>query len=140
MASKENNNLMIISSSRIILPDSTEPTPGTIEIDKSTGKIIKIQPYKASINDYNNHEQFLDVGNNVVMPGIIDAHVHLNEPGRTQWEGFETGTKAAAAGKPFFLKKKFFFFFFCNFTKLNELCDIFFEKKKNFIRWCNDRN
>ncbi|CAO3663238.1 unnamed protein product [Rhizopus stolonifer] len=32
------------------------------------------------------------------MPGLIDAHVHLNEPGRTEWEGFETGTKAAAAG------------------------------------------
>jgi allantoinase len=41
----------------------------------------------------------LDVGKNIVMPGIIDAHVHLNEPGRTQWEVFETGTKAAAAGK-----------------------------------------
>lgn len=110
MASNQNNNLMIISSSRIILPDSTEPTPGTIEIDKNTGKIIKILPYKLSINDYNDHkEQFLDVGNNVVMPGLIDAHVHLNEPGRTQWEGFETGTKAAAAGKPFFFYKKFIF-------------------------------
>lgn len=32
------------------------------------------------------------------MPGIVDSHVHLNEPGRTEWEGFETGTKAAAAG------------------------------------------
>ena len=97
MASNQNNNLLIISSSRIILPDSIEPTPGTIEIDKSTGKIIKIHPYKSSINDYNG-QQFLDVENNVVMPGLIDAHVHLNEPGRTHWEGFETGTKAAAAG------------------------------------------
>ena len=32
------------------------------------------------------------------MPGIIDAHVHINEPGRTEWEGFDTATKAAAAG------------------------------------------
>jgi len=32
------------------------------------------------------------------MPGLVDAHVHLNEPGRTEWEGFETGTKAAASG------------------------------------------
>lgn len=32
------------------------------------------------------------------MPGIIDTHVHVNEPGRTKWEGFETATKAAAAG------------------------------------------
>ncbi|KAI9323855.1 hypothetical protein BX666DRAFT_1847091 [Dichotomocladium elegans] len=34
----------------------------------------------------------------VLIPGLVDAHVHLNEPGRTDWEGFETGTKAAAAG------------------------------------------
>lgn len=39
-----------------------------------------------------------DVGNHVVMPGLVDSHVHLNEPGRTEWEGFETGTRAAAAG------------------------------------------
>jgi len=32
------------------------------------------------------------------MPGIIDAHVHINEPGRTEWEGFDTATKAAAVG------------------------------------------
>src|ERR1044072_7274738 len=109
------NNLLIISSSRIILPDSSEPVPGTIEIDKNLGKIIKILPYKSSINDYNVHQQFLDVGKNVVMPGIIDAHVHLNEPGRTHWEGFETGTKAAAAGR-----------LSINFLFTNKL------KKKNF--------
>lgn len=34
----------------------------------------------------------------VVMPGLVDTHVHLNEPGRTHWEGFETATRAAAAG------------------------------------------
>lgn len=34
----------------------------------------------------------------IIMPGIIDPHVHINEPGRTDWEGFETGTKAAALG------------------------------------------
>lgn len=39
-----------------------------------------------------------EVGELVVMPGVIDTHVHLNEPGRTEWEGFETGTRAAAAG------------------------------------------
>ena len=36
--------------------------------------------------------------NMVLMPGVIDAHVHINEPGRTEWEGFETATKAAVAG------------------------------------------
>lgn len=39
-----------------------------------------------------------DFGNAVIMPGVIDAHVHINEPGRTEWEGFETATQAAAAG------------------------------------------
>jgi len=40
----------------------------------------------------------LDYNNLIVMPGIIDAHVHINEPGRTNWEGFDTATKAAAIG------------------------------------------
>ena len=40
----------------------------------------------------------VDAGNLILMPGIIDAHVHINEPGRTEWEGFDTATKAAAAG------------------------------------------
>jgi allantoinase len=39
-----------------------------------------------------------DFGNSVIMPGVIDVHVHINEPGRTEWEGFDTGTQAAAAG------------------------------------------
>ncbi len=39
-----------------------------------------------------------DVKDLVVMPGVIDSHVHINEPGRTEWEGFETITKAAIAG------------------------------------------
>jgi allantoinase len=41
---------------------------------------------------------FSDCQNDIVMPGIIDAHVHINEPGRTHWEGFVTATKAAAKG------------------------------------------
>jgi allantoinase len=39
-----------------------------------------------------------DHGDAVVMPGLVDTHVHVNEPGRTDWEGFESGTRAAAAG------------------------------------------
>ncbi|XP_071553980.1 allantoinase-like [Temnothorax nylanderi] len=41
---------------------------------------------------------FNDCGSLVLMPGIIDSHVHVNEPGRTEWEGFHTATRAAAAG------------------------------------------
>lgn len=39
-----------------------------------------------------------DFGDRVVMPGLVDTHVHINEPGRTEWEGFASATKAAAAG------------------------------------------
>jgi allantoinase len=39
-----------------------------------------------------------DVGDLVVMAGLVDCHVHINEPGRTEWEGFRTATQAAAAG------------------------------------------
>src|SRR5207244_6625945 len=39
-----------------------------------------------------------DAGDAAVMPGVVDTHVHINEPGRTEWEGFETATRAAAAG------------------------------------------
>ncbi|CAL9695910.1 unnamed protein product [Knipowitschia caucasica] len=43
-------------------------------------------------------EKVLDVGDSVVMPGLVDSHVHVNEPGRITWEGFWTATRAAAAG------------------------------------------
>jgi allantoinase len=39
-----------------------------------------------------------DLGMKVLMPGLVDSHVHINEPGRTEWEGFNTATQAAAAG------------------------------------------
>ena len=39
-----------------------------------------------------------DVGDRVIGPGLVDCHVHVNEPGRTDWEGFQTATRAAAAG------------------------------------------
>lgn len=42
--------------------------------------------------------ELVDVGDAVLMPGLVDTHVHLNQPGRTEWEGFDTGTRAAAAG------------------------------------------
>ena len=39
-----------------------------------------------------------DAGDYLVMPGLVDTHVHVNEPGRSEWEGFETATRGAAAG------------------------------------------
>ncbi len=43
-------------------------------------------------------DRFYDCGDSLIMPGLIDPHVHINEPGRSEWEGFDTATRAAAAG------------------------------------------
>ena len=48
--------------------------------------------------DYDVGDGLLDIGDKILMSGIIDPHVHINEPGRTEWEGFETATKAAISG------------------------------------------
>lgn len=40
----------------------------------------------------------LDATGLIVSPGMVDAHTHISEPGRTHWEGYETGTRAAAKG------------------------------------------
>ncbi|KAG2736851.1 hypothetical protein G9P44_000941 [Scheffersomyces stipitis] len=92
-----------ISSTQVLI--GTEVVPGTVIFSIESGKILYIESGKQlEVDDpllelYNvlpvDHR---DVSPLVVMPGLVDAHVHLNEPGRTEWEGFATGTKAAAAG------------------------------------------
>ena len=49
-------------------------------------------------NDVPPGAEFSDFGDSVLLPGLVDPHVHINEPGRTEWEGFQTATQAAAAG------------------------------------------
>ena len=59
---------------------------------------IQIQNGTISNIHFSKQDNAEDFGDWVIMPGVIDVHVHVNEPGRTEWEGFETATQAAAAG------------------------------------------
>src|SRR5215203_1486560 len=81
---------LIIKSNRILTPDGY--VHGAVYI--ADEKIVAVD------SDIHLMESrlIIDSGNDVVMPGIIDPHVHINEPGRTEWEGFETATKAAISG------------------------------------------
>ncbi|CAL8072824.1 unnamed protein product [Orchesella dallaii] len=83
-----------ICGKRVLLDG--ELIPATIKI--SDGKITEIQRHVAGENAANMEGSIFNAGNHVVMPGIFDSHVHINEPGRTEWEGFFTATKAALAG------------------------------------------
>lgn len=65
------------------------------------GKIVDVIPdnnLENSSSPFSKNWDGTNVGEKIVMPGIIDPHVHINEPGRTEWEGFDTATKSAAAG------------------------------------------
>jgi allantoinase len=79
-----------IRSKHIVTPESIRP--GVIVFDEG-GKISAIEAY-----DFAPAHDCSDVGDLYVLPGLVDVHVHINEPGRTEWEGFETATRAAAAG------------------------------------------
>jgi len=59
------------------------------------GRIAAISPLQADLDG----RRVIEFGDDVVLlPGLVDSHVHINEPGRTEWEGFATATRAAAAG------------------------------------------
>ena len=81
---------MIVRGRRVVLPDGMRPA--TVEV--RDGRFAAIRPY----DDRPAGEPVIDAGDLVVAPGIVDTHVHVNEPGRTEWEGFEHATRAAAAG------------------------------------------
>lgn len=79
-----------IHSTRVVLP------AGVVEatLILADGKIQEVLAGRVEREGI----PFESFGDKVIMPGVIDAHVHINEPGRTEWEGFETATKSAAAG------------------------------------------
>ncbi|KAJ7703170.1 allantoinase [Mycena rosella] len=86
-----------VTGHRLLLPDSPDPRPATLTVDPS-GKISSVQEGWRKRDPASDHGNWIDAQDNIVIPGLVDAHVHLNEPGRTEWEGFWTGTRAAAAG------------------------------------------
>ncbi|CAA7410607.1 unnamed protein product [Spirodela intermedia] len=83
----------LIRSKRIITPEGV--IAGSVEV--KGGIIVSVAEGGDQFSDYS-QGYILDYGDAVVMPGLVDIHVHLNDPGRTEWEDFTTGTKAAAAG------------------------------------------
>ncbi len=81
---------LVIRSRRVITP----LVVGSASVHISGGKIAAVREW----DDVPASVTLTDAGSSVVMPGNVDAHVHVNEPGRTEWEGFETATRSAAAG------------------------------------------
>jgi allantoinase len=86
-----------LRSQRVITAAGHAPRPAIIVI--RDGKIASVETYdNADVIQGLPPQNIFDSGNHVIMPGIVEAHAHINEPGRTEWEGFETATAAAAAG------------------------------------------
>src|ERR687889_1342973 len=59
------------------------------------GVVVAIEPLESELTGTQTVQLAED---EVLLPGLVDTHVHVNEPGRTEWEGFATATRAAAAG------------------------------------------
>jgi allantoinase len=66
-----------------------------VAIEVTRGVITAIHAYDVDVEATHEHELAAD---EVLLPGLVDTHVHVNEPGRTEWEGFASATRAAAAG------------------------------------------
>jgi allantoinase len=82
-------NFFALKSRRVLLPSGEREATLVIQ----DGIITTIGKFDLEVEC-----PIEDFGDQVIMPGLVDTHVHINEPGRTDWEGFETATQAAAAG------------------------------------------
>ena len=80
---------LALRSTAVVTPGGQRPALLLLR----AGRIADVLPHGAAVAG-----PVLDVGDAAILPGVIDPHVHLNEPGRTAWEGFDTGTRAALAG------------------------------------------
>jgi len=81
---------LVLRSQRVVTPEGVRKAAVYLR----QGKIERLGP----ADEVETRWPRLDFGDAVIMPGIVDTHVHVNEPGRTEWEGFATATRAAAAG------------------------------------------
>jgi allantoinase len=79
-----------LASSRVVTPDVLRPAAVIIE-GGQIAAIVRREDVPAGV-------PLEDLGDLAISPGLVDSHVHINEPGRTDWEGFESATRAAAAG------------------------------------------
>lgn len=84
------NTHLIIRGRRVLTPQGERAAA----IHIHGGVIAQVSDF----DDTPSGDTVYDAGDLVVMPGLVDTHVHINEPGRTDWEGFATATQAAAAG------------------------------------------
>src|SRR3569623_3341539 len=80
--------MSVVRSRRVVTPQGIQPAA----IHVADGKITRVAEWSDAPADV------VDYGELAILPGIVDTHVHLNEPGRTEWEGFATATTAAAIG------------------------------------------
>jgi allantoinase len=83
---------LVVRGQRVFTPVGERPA--AIHIDRTWGTIVAITDLDAAPTNV----ETIDAGDKCILPGLVDTHVHINEPGRTEWEGFETATRAAAAG------------------------------------------
>lgn len=81
---------LVVAGERVVTPQGVRPAAVLIEKGKIAA-VVNRDEIPAGVPGY-------DAGAMAVLPGLVDSHVHVNEPGRTDWEGFETATQAAAAG------------------------------------------
>ncbi|KAL9603685.1 MAG: hypothetical protein Q9219_001004 [cf. Caloplaca sp. 3 TL-2023] len=88
--------IAVLASTRAVVEGQL--TAATIVISQDTGKITSIFHSVLPASDFPPGTTYTDHSPCILLPGLVDAHVHLNEPGRTEWEGFYTGTRAAAFG------------------------------------------